>query len=999
MMRNWDRVRAWIFMPISLLCCIAVVNVSHAGLTGKIAGRIVDKQTKEPLTAVNVMVEGTTLGAMSDPDGKYFIINLPPGKYDVLFRMIGYGKVRASGVYVAADLTTELNFELTSEAIPGKEVTIIAEKPIIQKDVTGSEMVMREEDVQVFSQDAFQDFLGTQVGVSVSANEDGTGISIRGGDISETNVVLNGVSLRNALTQQANLGVSLTSIKEVTISSGGFSAEQGDIRSGLVNVITKEGSRSNFSLAMDLRIAPPQKKHFGPNPYSVNGPVWNVYSGPKAFEGVTDADVASGQYAFPFLGWNKWAEQRLTDTDPGNDYTPQQWLEIWRWQHRNINYADKPDYILDGSIAGPFPFGNATFLLSQHYENLQLAYPLSRNNSILSTSQGNVTFRVSPRIKLTWTNLVTLEKGVATQEVDYSHGMVTGNPEGTALARNIRWQMLYNPYGINPIERWTYLSGVNWSHALNDRTFYNINLSGSYYDGFQGVTKYRNTDKNIQIGNVWMDETPEGFLLLSNPYDMFDQFWVAGGGGNIDDSKYWQIRLKGLIESQINFRNQVKAGVEMGYTQYDMRAAKVHPEVLIQGEYNPPYFTTGAVPMNTFYFKNHPLQLSAFVQDKLEYAGMVANIGIRAELFDPMTSAWDVSNWNDYYTRENWRIDPLFKTQEKGGNAMKFKLSPRLGVSFPATETSKFFFNYGHFYQLPVPERLFNIDIGSTPFRIPNLNVEWPKTVSYEVGFEKAISESFLFRVTGYYKDVTNQLAEQAWYDFNRNMLYVTEANNNYEDIRGIELRLQQRQGRFGYGWIDFEYMSTSEGWTGFQEIDQNWQYTQQQRENAEQQKNWPVPSVRAVYSFRLPRDFGPEWLGVKPLSDWMLQVNASWQDGGKRIFDASAPVWDRHYVDNIDLHNVNLILKKNLEVKDWSLGLYVRVRNATNFKGRIYPFSSEEYRNSLHLPWLQGEKKGNDKWGEGPSAEKPYIKAGWQTWRQYINPRNVMFGVEIGFK
>ncbi|HEX9972118.1 MAG TPA: TonB-dependent receptor [bacterium] len=988
-------------LSVMLLFIMMNVNLALAGLTGKIAGQIIDAENKQPLAGANVIIEGTTMGAASDMSGKYFIINIPPGNYTVVCRMMGYGTIKKTNVYVTSDLTTEINFELKSEVIMGETVTVEAERPVIQKDVTGSETVMREEDVQVFSQDAFSDFLGTQVGIDIMADENGSGISIRGGDINETNVVLNGVSLRNAITQQANLGISLTSIKEVTISSGGFTAEHGDIRSGLVNVISKEGSRSHYSIAIDTRAAPSQKKHFGPNPYAVNGPFWNVYSGPKAFNGVTAADVASDAYAFEFIGWNKWAEQRLTDADPDNDYTPQQWMELWRWRHRNIDYAKKPDYIFDGSIGGPFPLGNTTFLLSQHYENLQLAYPYSLKNSILSSTQANFTFRLTQNIKMTLTNLFTFERGVATQEVDYSHGMVTGTPEGTALARDIRWQMLYNPYGINPIERKTYYVGLNWTHALSSRTFYNVTLTGSHFTAFQGVEKSRDLEQKHQIGNVWLDEGPEGFLDLRNQYDMFDQFWINGGGGQIDDSEYWQLRLKGLLESQINFRNQIKMGFELAYTKYNMRAAKVHPDELILGNYYPPYFLMGSVPMNTYYFDNHPLQFSAFIQDKLEYEGLIANIGARLDLFDPMIPAWDVTDWNTYYTFDNWQEDIDFTDQQQGGTAIQYKISPRLGISFPATETSKFYFNYGHFYQMPIPERLFNIDLegGSPPFIIPNLDADWPRTVSYEVGFEKAITQSFLFRISGYYKDVTNQLSDQSWYDNDKNTLFTTEANNNYEDIRGIELRLQQRQGRFGYGWIDFEYMSTNEGWTGFIAVHQNWQYAQEQRENAEQQKNWPVPRIRMVYSFRLPVGFGPTIKGFKPLSDWTLQVNAYWRDGGKRIFDSSAPIWDRHYVDRIDRHNVNLVLKKGFDLKDVYFSCYVRVRNATNFKGEIYPYSGEQYRNSLHLPWLQGEKQGNDKYGEGPSDEKPWINAGWQTWRQYINPRNVMFGIEFNFR
>ncbi len=986
-----------------MVLIIGISDFLIAGVTGKIAGIVLDEASNEPLPGANMLIEGTRLGASTDVDGTYFIINIPPGKYTVICSMMGYATFKKTEVFIDVDKTTPLNFKMKEQAIAGEEIVVTADRALIEKDVAGSEMLMREEDVEAFSQDAFQDFLSTQVGVDYTATEDGSGISVRGGGIDQTNVFVNDVSLRNAITQQPSLGISLTSIKEVNIQTGGFTAEYGDIRSGLVNVISKEGARDRFSLAVDARYAPPQKKHFGPNPYSVNGPIWTVYCGPKAFEGVTEADVASGQYAFGFLGWNNWAEQHLNDDDPNNDYTPQQWMEIWRWQHRNIEYANKPDYIIDASLDGPFSIGNSTFLLSQHYENLQLAFPFSRNNSILSTTQANFTFRISPTLKLTATNLFSLQRGVVTQEVDYSYGMIDGTPAGSMLARDVRWHMLYNPYGINPTERKTYFAGLKLNHALSARTYYTLSLNASYYKAFTGIEDYRDPNKTIMIGNVELDYTPEGFKYSTDQYDMFDQFWISGGGGQIDDSRYWQLRLKGILESQINYHYLIKAGFETAYTKYDMRAAKVHVDQLMEGNYYPPDFTEGAVPMDTYYFDKHPLQVSAFLQNKFEYEGMIANIGVRLDLFDPMISSWDISSWSTYYNIDNWRKDVGFvQATKEGESTLKFKVSPRIGVSFPATESSKFYFNYGHFYQIPLVERLFNINLsgGSPPFYIPNLVAEWPKTVSYEVGFEKAFSRSFLFRISGYYKDVTNQItdADQAWYDFQKNLLYYTDANNSYEDIRGLEIRLQQRQGRFGYGWIDFEYISTSEGLTGFAQVHQNPQYEQEQREEAVQEKNWPVPRVSVVYSFRLPRNFGPRMWMFKPLSDWTLQLNAYWRDGGKRIFDNSAPVWDRHYIDQIDRHNVDILLRKRFEVRNLDISLYMRVRNLTNFKGPVYPFSGEEYRNSLRVPWLEGERKGNDKYGEGPSSEKPWIRAGWQTWRQYMNPRHVMFGVEMDF-
>jgi len=191
-------------LSVEVLWSFLNVDTLSAGLTGKISGQVISSE-KSALPGANVIIEGTTLGAATDVNGNYFIINVPPGKYQFLCKMMDFASIRKTNVYVSANLTTEINFELQPVVIEGEIVKIVAERPVIQQDVAGSESIMREEDVQVFSQDAFGDFLSTQVGISMSADEDGSGISIRGGNISEINIVMNGMSFRNALTQQANL--------------------------------------------------------------------------------------------------------------------------------------------------------------------------------------------------------------------------------------------------------------------------------------------------------------------------------------------------------------------------------------------------------------------------------------------------------------------------------------------------------------------------------------------------------------------------------------------------------------------------------------------------------------------------------------------------------------------------------------------------------------------------------------------------------------------------
>ena len=93
---------------IALFWIIAV----SAGTKGKIAGRILDAQTNEPLAGANVIISETVLGATSDQDGNYFIINIPPGKYQIEAMYIGYATLIVKDVKVSVDQTTQINFQM-----------------------------------------------------------------------------------------------------------------------------------------------------------------------------------------------------------------------------------------------------------------------------------------------------------------------------------------------------------------------------------------------------------------------------------------------------------------------------------------------------------------------------------------------------------------------------------------------------------------------------------------------------------------------------------------------------------------------------------------------------------------------------------------------------------------------------------------------------------------------------------------------------------------------
>jgi hypothetical protein len=118
-----------------------------AGITGKIAGRVIDAQTREPLPSASIIISGTTMGAASDIDGYYYIINVPPGTYSLAATMVGYQKVEISEVRVTIDHTTNVDFSLNTADVEMGEVVIVAPREVIKKDVASSIIVANAEQI------------------------------------------------------------------------------------------------------------------------------------------------------------------------------------------------------------------------------------------------------------------------------------------------------------------------------------------------------------------------------------------------------------------------------------------------------------------------------------------------------------------------------------------------------------------------------------------------------------------------------------------------------------------------------------------------------------------------------------------------------------------------------------------------------------------------------------------------------------------------------------
>jgi len=206
---------------------------------GKIAGTVLDKETKQPMPGVNVLVEGTALGAATNLQGEFVILNIPSGKYTLRASFIGYATTHIENLRVSLDLTTRQDFALAPETISGEEVVVVAERPLVQKDLTASQTIKTAEEIKALPVETFLGVLTTQAGVNTGA--DGA-IHIRGGRTNEIGYYIDGVPVANPFfTNGLANNVSNQALEELKVISGAFNAEYGNAMSGIVNLQIKEG--------------------------------------------------------------------------------------------------------------------------------------------------------------------------------------------------------------------------------------------------------------------------------------------------------------------------------------------------------------------------------------------------------------------------------------------------------------------------------------------------------------------------------------------------------------------------------------------------------------------------------------------------------------------------------------------------------------------------------------------------------------------------------------
>ncbi|MBN2280223.1 MAG: TonB-dependent receptor [Candidatus Marinimicrobia bacterium] len=1054
-----------------LFTSLLVLNQLIAA-NGKIVGRVVDQKSGEPIVGASVMLVGrwsngkevelsSKTGAACDNDGYYFILNVVPGLYSIKASMMGHKAVIKTQVRVNMDRTITVDFELEETVLEMDAVQVIAQREIIKADVSGTQEIINTDRLAESPVIRMDEFVNNIKGVELVADEDGNGISIRGGSVQETDVRIDGISARDPRSGNSYLSFNSTSVSEMQVMTGGFEAKYGGFRSGMVNVVTKEGSRDKYTVSLKLDYANGgQKKYFGTDPWSKNSWIYRVYADTTfryydpakdeyfsyAMNGVPKVDSLLAE-GFPdelraFKGWNDkrtgLANHEILGFEKTQKFTPEQKRQLWMLQHPNYDYYDKPDVYAEGTITGPLPLlKKSTFLAGGKFERTQFAFPIGPRDYYQDyNGQIKITSRVADNMKLSinalygnvQTNTANRPSNMGGALVDYSSRFSFLNNNQSSVRQQARilgsgsgFVNMFNKSQLQQLTQQWIMSGIKLNHTLSPRIYHTLDVKFTYNDNKIDpmtadttlASAYAMVD-SFAILNYPKIGTPNGSTNMGKSID--DMFLIYGGLQQVDSSYSWSASVRWDLTAQVNRFNQVETGFDLRYY-----FSHVYSGTWLQSE---KMFT-----LDTWqYYDAKPFEFAAYIQDKLEFQGMIANIGLRLDYFNANRPAYRVSHpldedfsnfYNLYYdylpgqfgSWERWKeireelSDPDgWPEKDKQG---QLKLSPRLGVSFPITTKSKMYFNFGHSYQRPNMAFVYNMVISGSQAAIPSPDLEMGKTVLYEFGYEQQFLKSWLINTTLYYKDVSNDPLSRQYVDYWQEFSVMKYYADAYSDIRGVELRLEKNYGRFLTFWANYEYILKSWGRSGLAIVYENKVLNADVERSANITTTEPQPEAHFNVNFHTP----PYW---KLLGGFTTNFQAEWRDGGKVVMKYDQITGKQLKVDVVDYFSLDMRTSKAFKLGKVNAELVLTIQNLLNIK-RLYisgmsTSQYSRYQESLRFWYEEDEvvtdpntgevlqvvkNHGNDKWGEW---DKEHIDTGWFTAPLFLNPRRILLGIRFNF-
>jgi outer membrane receptor protein involved in Fe transport len=748
------------------------------GTTGKIAG-IVRDDKGQVLAGARVEIEGTQFRTGSDDAGQYAILNVPVGTYSVKCSYIGLETVIQNDVKVSADVTTPLDFTLGEKSITiDSTIEVIAKR----KTIDGSSgKIITSEFIDNTGIRGIENIVSKQVGVV--QDEKGQNINIRGGRTGETQIIVDGVVTNNPLDRTSSVSVSNNALEELAVLTGGFSAEYGNVLSGVINVTTKSAQETYsgaFEMVSDVIAGDYiSTKSQGYNIYSASlgGPViptkklakyWSLFGSYERLFNLVDQPI-------PTDIAEMWFDDGILKnfTREGHSWTAKTNVSISEMTKGKTNINLTAGYL--GNIenwrqwVGSFGMFNSFHNPRVRDENHQGYVKINQlfGSKTFYDLQGSYLNSYSKGGDGVW----FIDEDVKGIDGQWTYpwymavgdtNVVSGLPSnGNSLPNTPNYGVFRGPgdlagitvfnnglFGKKKTEQ--YAANLNFTHQLLTKKYGNHELKiGGEYKQY----KVRMYDLN-----------PLNYSLIDFPGKYADSSGFRVGTPTINENDANSVFLNAFGYDPF--------GNEMEDDYYDAQGLNIAEA--------PRKPRVGA-----FYFL-----------DKMEFSYFNTNVGVRVDYLDPNTLVP-----TDYRNLKG--ADGIFNEQDYSSVEKTVIVSPRLGFSFPVTDKTVFHAQYGKFVQLPALENLYTnqrvlrdlADGGVgyfTVFNNPLLKPE--KTTAYELGVRHTAGDYVTLGLTAYYKETSDLIQAKNIKAYDLSYSFAIYDNGDFGVIRGLDFSLDMRR-------------------------------------------------------------------------------------------------------------------------------------------------------------------------------------------------------------
>ncbi|MCF7824114.1 MAG: carboxypeptidase-like regulatory domain-containing protein [Candidatus Marinimicrobia bacterium] len=921
----------------SIMAIILILSIypslAFSANQGKIIGKVTDADTGEPLIGVNIQLMNTSMGTTTDMDGQYVILNIHPGVYTVRYSYVGYETVNKGGEYVSIDNTTWIDVQLHSSVFQGAEVTVVAERPLIDENLTGSKQIATSEEFKKEPINSVSEILETQAGIFQG--------SYRGDSQVQTVFLLNSISVNSGLFSDNFSGFNLSAIQEISVLTGGYSAEYGDARAAVINVVEKMSTKGIHG-SFQSRVRPAGKYHFGPNMYSRDN------------------------YDIVNFGLAYWTEQSENTLSPYYNQDPNELLAQWQAQSTPSDvlgkYTERAEPEYEATLYGGL-FQRISFLLSGRYKKGVGIYPQGIAYNPEFNVQGYVNIEISRALQLRVGGFVG--------------GYESASPNGTNFdswesAQEHQWLGLttvtdpysdskYNPMGVIydhfPELRSWQQSYLRLTHIINQKSFYRL-VASYLYDSMNRSDRY-----GVVPDSLW-SRRDDTYLMVTR---FRDQGYFHGSDDNLSEVK----QLTFDYTNQYLVNQELKIG--FGVKQYKFDVTHYMTSYEGGGRWN---------LMNVF--DGNPYEGHFYASNLMEYPGIRLNVGVRvdffnqnrdasANMFDPLAIQLSTPG-HDQTQALGIPGDP-----ERIPTEMQVAVSPRIGITHPLSSVSVVRFSYGHFYQRPSWSKMFGFPFVNytedeetvlDPYAPQTTYMEewqgfygnplmtYEKSVQYELGFDYVFKNIIKAKMTGYYKDsdreanvITGLYAKN--YTATKALMV---SNGGYSDTRGLELGIESRlPGMFNMG-IGYDVYWSFNGEVGYSRLNEPGSVFIDLPKGLRSDKGiWSgFQKVKAWASVDVAPKAGPQIYGMSPLGDIHLYTYFWWREGDPYTYHAPGDLSTReNNMRWFNIYQFDLKLAKSIQIRSSKIEFSADIRNLfdTKILAKLYGDDLKYYHENPSLP------------------------------------------------